>query len=146
MGANWCLIMESYLWRCLHCAYKTYFFHGEMSNTSKKQVNMIRKYHNHTLQTNPEHREEDPQQQDTRITTKSKTESWSSLAWFSVVQLTFVCSAILLMFWLVLCLFQDICSNNLWWFAYWQSNCFCSWFYKSKVSCSTPFQIHGYKA
>ena len=27
---------------------------------AKKQVSMIRKYHNHTLQTNPRHREEEP--------------------------------------------------------------------------------------
>ena len=32
--------------------------------SEKKQVSMIRKYHNHTLQTNPRHHEEEPQNTD----------------------------------------------------------------------------------
>ena len=32
-----------------------------MKIVSRKEVSMIRKYHNHTLQTNPQHREEEPQ-------------------------------------------------------------------------------------
>ena len=34
------------------------------TNSPKKQASMIRKYHNHTKQTNPQHREEESQNTD----------------------------------------------------------------------------------
>ena len=39
----------------------------------KMQVSMIRKYHNHTLQTNPRHREEEPYDNGNHKTTRRLT-------------------------------------------------------------------------
>ena len=45
------------------------FFYNFINHKSiKKHVSMIRKYHNHTLQTTPRHREEEPKYTDCHTT------------------------------------------------------------------------------
>ena len=45
---------------CLHACNKVSFF-ASSPIMSNRQVSLIRKYHNHTLQTNPRYCEEEPQ-------------------------------------------------------------------------------------
>ena len=73
--SSWCLVMVEWLFLavplgCLRFVIVVFPDHTHLlflhSHVEKKQVSMIRKYHNHTLQTNPQLCEKEPHNTDSQ--------------------------------------------------------------------------------